>query len=96
LADANLRNFVAERERPHPLATLVADFPDGVGKRWQVPHVYLACTEPPEGESFSELEVTQRAAIRDDPRWDYRELPLNHLGLLYAPRAVADSLLELA
>jgi pimeloyl-ACP methyl ester carboxylesterase len=95
LADPALRSHVAERERPHPLATLATEFPSGGGNRWQVPHIYLACAQPPFGEAFSEKELNERAAIRNDPRWDYRELPLNHLGLLYAPEVVATSLLEL-
>jgi hypothetical protein len=61
-----------------------------------VPHVYLACTEAPLGQPFSEEELAEWETIKADPRWDYRELPLNHLGLLYAPDVVAAALLDLA
>jgi hypothetical protein len=87
LADPELREHFVARERPHPVATLITEFPDGGGKRWQVPHVFLACTEPPTAQVFPEREPAERAAIRQDPRWDYRELPLNHLGLHTLRRA---------
>jgi pimeloyl-ACP methyl ester carboxylesterase len=95
LADPALRAFVAERERPQPLATFTDRFPVERGPRRKVPHVYLACVEPPAGEALTELEQEERAAVRADPRWDYRELPLNHLGLLYDPEMVAATLLGL-
>ena len=95
LADAPLREFVAARERRQPTAAMTTPFPDTGGRRWQVPHVYLACTQAPAGEPFTEEDLAEFAAIEADPRWDYRELPLNHLGLLYAPQVVATALLDL-
>lgn len=95
LADPELREFVAARERRLPTAALTMPFPDSGGRRWQVPHVYLACTEPAEGEPFTDEDLAERAAIKADPRWEYRELAMNHLGLLHAPEAVANALLDL-
>jgi pimeloyl-ACP methyl ester carboxylesterase len=95
LADSALRQFVAERERKLPTAALTTPFPDSGGRRWQVPHVYLACTEAAAGEPFTDEDLAERAAIKADPRWQYQELPLNHLGILYAPELVASALLDL-
>jgi hypothetical protein len=94
LSDAALREFVGARERRQPTATLTTPFPDTGERRWRVPHVYLACTEAPSGEPFTEEDLAMLAAIQADPRWDYRELALNHLALLYEPEAVATALLE--
>ncbi|RYP89024.1 alpha/beta fold hydrolase [Nocardioides guangzhouensis] len=95
LSDPALRAFVAERERPQPLAQ--ADvYPDTGGQRWQVPHTYLLCIEPPEGEDVDDEDRELIDTIRHDARWDLRELALNHLGLLYAPDIVAAALIDLA
>ena len=77
-----LPSFVGARERSQPAATWSEPFPDTGGSRWQVPHVYLACTQPPIGAAFTDEDLAERAAFQADPRWDYRELSLNHLGLL--------------
>jgi hypothetical protein len=95
LADPALREFVAERERRFPTAAFTTPFPDSGGRRWQVPHVFLACTEAAVGEPFTDEDVEQRAAMKADPRWQYQELPVNHLGLLYARELVAGALLDL-
>jgi hypothetical protein len=95
LADPELREFVAARGRSLPTAVLTTPFPDTGGQRWQVPHVYIAFTEAANGDPFTEEDLAQQAAIRADPRWGYRELPVNHLGVLYAPELVATALLEL-
>jgi pimeloyl-ACP methyl ester carboxylesterase len=95
LADPELREFVAARERRLPTAAFTTPFPDTGGRRWQVPHVFLSCVEAAAGDPFTDEDLAERAAIKADPRWDYRELPLNHLGLLYAPEAVASALLDL-
>jgi len=94
LHDPRLRRFVAQRLRPHPAATDSTPFPDGGGRRWQVPHVYLCCTEPPDGDPTFDEDAAEMERLRSDPRWDFRALPLNHLGLLYTPVVVAEALLE--
>ena len=40
-------------------------------------------------------DLAERAVIEADSRWSYRELEVNHLGLLYAPEVVAGALLDL-
>ena len=94
LADPALREYVAARERKIPTAAFTTPFPDVGSQRWQVPHVYVAFTEAAIGEPFTEEDMAERAAIKADPRWDYREVPVNHLGILYAPEVVASALLE--
>jgi pimeloyl-ACP methyl ester carboxylesterase len=89
----SLREFIAARERPHAVATFLTPFPNTGGRRWQLPHVYLACTQPL-GESFSRNRLDELEEIAADPRWELRKLALNHLGPLYAPDVVADALVE--
>jgi pimeloyl-ACP methyl ester carboxylesterase len=98
LADAALREFVAARLKRLPTAALTTPFPDRDGRRWQVPHVHLACTTPAVGDQYSEEELAadlaEKAAIKRDSRWNYRELDVTHLGLLYDPEVVAGALLD--
>lgn len=88
LKDRVLREWVGARERPQPYGTWAEPYPDNAGRRWSVPHTYLSCTDVDWEE---EPEIT---ALRHDPRWRFRELPLNHLGLLYAPEIVTQALLD--
>jgi pimeloyl-ACP methyl ester carboxylesterase len=90
LPDAHLRNWVANRARPHPLATDTEPYPDTGGRRHGVPHAFIRCTEDDQPE---EATVTK---LRSDERWQFHELPLNHLGILYAPDEVARVLHNLA
>jgi pimeloyl-ACP methyl ester carboxylesterase len=95
LTDPELRHFVADRERPQPTGTWTTPFPDTGGRRWQVPHVYIACTEAPIGEEIDEEQLAEWANLREDPRWQYQEVALNHLALIYAPEVIAEILLSL-
>ena len=95
LEDPQLREYVGVRLRRLPTASVTTPFPDSGGRRWQVPHVYLACTQAPIGDPFTEERLAEWATIEADPRWKYRELSLNHLGLLYAPETVATALADL-
>lgn len=94
LPDPTLRAFVAERERPQPIGTS-APYPDLGGRRWEVPHTYLLCAELPAGEEWDAEDLDMLERLRLDERWNLKELPLNHLGLLYAPEVVGEALLEL-
>ena len=90
LTDAHLRNWVADRERPQPLATDTEPYPDTGGRRHSVPHVFIRCTDDDQPE---EATVTK---LRSDERWRFQELALNHLCILYAPDEVAKVLHELS
>ncbi len=90
LDDPHVRAWVGERERPHPLATNTESYPDNGGRRFSVRHTFIRCADD---DWPKEPSVT---ALRTDGRWEFRELPLNHLGLLYAPDLVAEALNELA
>lgn len=94
LPNEEQRGFDAAWERRQAVATRLGRFPDSGGGRWQVPHTYLACPPLPPGAAVSEQDQAVAAGLRSDPRWNYRELPLNHLGLLHAPEIAADALLE--
>jgi pimeloyl-ACP methyl ester carboxylesterase len=94
LFDPALREFVAARERRFPIATLTTPFPDSGGRRWHVRHAYLACMQIASGDPSAEEQLAWWGTVKTDPRWDYRELPLNHLGLLYAADVVATALLD--
>ena len=71
--------WVADRERPQPLATDTEPYPDTGGLRHTVPHVFIRCTDDDQPE---EGTVTK---LRSDERWQFQELALNHLCILYAP-----------
>jgi pimeloyl-ACP methyl ester carboxylesterase len=89
LDDPQLRAWVGERERAQPFKTETELYPDNGGRRFQVEHIFLRCINDDWPE---EANVT---SLRTDDRWDFRELPLNHLGLLYNPGVVADALHDL-
>lgn len=89
LHDPQLRSWVAARERPQPFATDTEPFPDNGGRRFTVRHTFLRCSDD---DWLEEPVVT---ALRTDERWEFRELKLNHLGLLYAPDLVAEVLHDL-
>jgi pimeloyl-ACP methyl ester carboxylesterase len=95
LDDEGLRQHVAARERPHPSATWTARYPDLGGRRRQLRHVYVACLEPPKGQQWTTQDLAPLERVKSDPAWEVVELPLNHLGLLYAPQVVADALLRI-
>ena len=90
LDDPELRAWLGQRLRPQPYATYTEPYPDTGGRRHTVPHVYLRCTEDylPEDPAITRL--------RSDVGWRVHDLPLNHLGLLYAPEVVAEALIEVA
>ena len=94
LEDADLREFVGARERPHPASTLLFPYPDLGGRRRQVRHVFVACTDVPEGEEKTAKDLADLERVRTDPMWEFVELPVNHLGLFYAPDLVAQALLD--
>jgi pimeloyl-ACP methyl ester carboxylesterase len=86
LSDPRLCRWVAERERPHPLASYTEPYPDNGARRHSLPHVFVRCTidEAPEDAAVTRL--------RSAPDWTFVELPLNHLGLPYDPDKVATTL----
>lgn len=86
LDDPALRAWVGERERPQPYGTDIEPYPDTGGRRHSIRHTFLRCIvdDWPEQPSVT--------ALRSDPRWEFHELPVNHLGLLYAPDVVAEAL----
>ena len=85
LTDPELRHFVALRARAQPTGTWTSPYPDTGGQRWEVPHAYIACAQAPIGNDFSDEQLAEYAALRADPRWEYREIPGNHLCLFYDP-----------
>lgn len=89
LDDPELRAWVAARERPQPFPTDTQPYPDNGSRRFSVRHTFIRCSEDDWPEEPSVM------ALRTDSRWDFRELPLNHLGLLYAPDRVAEALHEI-
>jgi pimeloyl-ACP methyl ester carboxylesterase len=96
LEDADLREFVGARERPHPAATLMSPYPDLGGARRRVRHVFVTCTEMLGGEEKTAKDLADLERVRTDPMWELVELAVSHLGVLYAPDLVAHVLLEVA
>lgn len=96
LTDEALRDFVARREQPNPVGTMTTPYPDLGGRRWLVPHTYLMFTELPPGEEWDAEDLATIERLDADERWEVRRMPLNHLGLLYAPDIVAEVLLDVA
>ena len=94
LSDPALCEFVAERERPDPVGGKTTAYPDLGGGRWSVPHTYLECTVVPPGEELDPEDFATMERVNSDDRWEVRQLPVNHLGLLYAPDLVADVLMD--
>jgi pimeloyl-ACP methyl ester carboxylesterase len=90
LTDADLRSWVADRERPQPSATETEPYPETGGLRHTVPHVFIRCTDDDQPE---EGTVTE---LRSDERWQFQELAQHHLCPLYAPDEVARVLHELS
>jgi pimeloyl-ACP methyl ester carboxylesterase len=91
LDDAVVRRFVAERERSQPARAFSEAYPERGGRRASVAHVYLACMDQIGAEGEAHL-----ASLRTDGRCEVVELQLNHLGVLYAPKVVADALHAIA
>ncbi len=67
-------------------------YPERGGRRASVAHVFLACMDQAidaEGEAYL-------ARLRNDGGWEVVEVQVNHLGLLYEPKVVADALHAIA
>ncbi|MDP9220206.1 MAG: alpha/beta hydrolase [Actinomycetota bacterium] len=86
LADPDLRRWVADRERPMAYSAFVEPYPDTGAARHAVAHAYIRCTID------DEPEPPRITALRTNDQWQFVELPLNHLGLLYDPDQVAKAL----
>ena len=91
LDDAELRRWVAERLRPHPGRAWIEPFPTRGGRRASVPHVLVECSLRNDDKYKAKHEQ-----LVSDPAWVVREVPLNHLGLLYDPATIATTLDDLA
>jgi pimeloyl-ACP methyl ester carboxylesterase len=92
LEDVVVRRFVAERERSQPARGFSEAYPERGGRRASVPHVYLACMD----QAIDTEGEAHLARLRNDDRWEVAEVQLNHLGVLYAPKVVADALHAIA
>lgn len=88
ITDPDLRSFIADRLRPHPVASFMEPYPDRGRRRDTVPHVFIRCVDPNDLSAQEDEGVT---ALRSNRGWQVTELAVNHLGLLYAPEVVADA-----
>ena len=92
LEDTVVRHWAAERERSQPDRAFSEAYPDRGGRRTSVAHVYLACMDQEiDAEGDAHL-----ARLRNEGGWEVVEIQLNHLGVLYEPKVVADALHAIA
>jgi hypothetical protein len=68
MENPELCEFVAARLRPHPAATLMSPYPDLGGGRRRVRHVYVECTDFPEGQGRTGKDLEDLERVKTDPR----------------------------
>jgi pimeloyl-ACP methyl ester carboxylesterase len=92
VTDEAVRAVMLERMTPHPLATFAQPIRLSKPDAATVPRAYVRCIA---GRDPADPERAYLARVRDDPAWRYREIPVDHLAPVAAPRETAEALLAL-
>jgi pimeloyl-ACP methyl ester carboxylesterase len=92
VTDEAVRAVMLERMTPHPLATFAQPIRLSKPDAATVPRAYVRCIA---GRDPADPERAYLARVRDDPAWRYREIPVDHLAPVAAPRETAAALLAL-
>jgi pimeloyl-ACP methyl ester carboxylesterase len=86
------RTWLLAKMVPHPIATFAQPLRLRNPAAEDVPRAFVFCTE---GKEAGFQTIATAAALRDDPRWRYRDLAANHMAPVTAPAAAAEVLLSL-